>query len=33
MPALGAAAAFGFSRQLRKRIKGSISAVSSSFSL
>jgi hypothetical protein len=33
LPLFGAAAAFGFSRQLRKRIKGSINAVSSSFSL
>jgi hypothetical protein len=33
LPLFGAAAAFGFSRQLRKRIKGSISAVSGSFSL
>ena len=33
LPALGAAAAFGFSRQPRKRIKRSTSAVSSSFSL
>ena len=33
LPALGAAAAFGFSRKLRKRIKGSANAVSSSYSL
>ena len=33
LPALGAAAAFGFSRQLRKRIKRSTNAVSSSYSL
>jgi len=33
LPALGAAAAFGFSRQLRKRIKRSTTAVSSSYSL
>ncbi len=33
LPALGAAAAFGFSRQLRKRIKRSNNAVSSSYSL
>ena len=33
LPALGAAAAFGFSRQLRKRIKHSTNAVSSTYSL
>jgi hypothetical protein len=33
LPALGAAAAFGFSRKLRKRIKGSTNALSSSNSL
>jgi hypothetical protein len=33
LPALGAAAAFGFSRQLRKRIKRSTNAVSSSYRL
>jgi hypothetical protein len=33
LPALGAAAAFGFSRKLRKRIKRSTNAVSSSYSL
>jgi hypothetical protein len=33
LPALGAAAAFGFSRKLRKRIKGSANALSSSYSL
>jgi hypothetical protein len=33
LPALGAAAAFGFSRQLRKRIKRSTNAVSSSCRL
>ncbi len=33
LPALGAAAAFGFSRELRKRIKGSTNALSSSYSL
>ena len=33
LPALGAAAAFGFSRKLRKRIKRSNNAVSSTYSL
>ena len=33
LPALGAAAAFGFSRKLRKRIKRSANSVSSSYSL
>jgi hypothetical protein len=33
LPALGAAAAFGFSRQLRKRIKSSPNAVSCTYSL
>ncbi len=33
LPALGAAAAFGFSRQLRKRIKRSNHAVSTTYSL
>jgi hypothetical protein len=33
LPALGAAAAFGFSRKLRKRIKRSSDAVSSTYSL
>ena len=33
LPALGAAAAFGFSRKLRKRIKNNTSSVSSSYSL
>jgi hypothetical protein len=33
LPALGAAAAFGFSRQLKKRIKRSANAVSSTYSL
>ena len=33
LPALGAAAAFGFSRKLRKRIKGSTNALASSNSL
>jgi hypothetical protein len=33
LPALGAAAAFGFSRQLRKRIKCSANAASTSYSL
>jgi hypothetical protein len=33
LPALGAAAAFGFSRKLRKRIKRSNNAVSSSYNL
>jgi hypothetical protein len=33
LPALGAAAAFGFSRKLRKRIKGSTNALSSSYTL
>jgi len=33
LPALGAAAAFGFSRKLRKRIKHSTNAVPSSYSL
>ncbi len=33
LPALGAAAAFGFSRKLRKRTKGSANALSSSYSL
>jgi len=33
LPALGAVAAFGFSRQLRKRIKVSNNAVSSAYSL
>jgi hypothetical protein len=33
LPALGAAAAFGFSRKLRKSIKRSTNAVSSSYSL
>ena len=33
LPALGAAAAFGFSRKLRKRIKRSPNAVSSTYSL
>ena len=33
LPALGAAAAFGFSRKLRKRIKGGTNAVPSTYSL
>ena len=33
LPALGAAAAFGFSRKLRKRIKGSTNALFSSYNL
>jgi len=33
LPVFGAAAAFGFSRKLRKRIKGSANAISSSYSL
>jgi hypothetical protein len=33
LPALGAAAAFGFSRKLRKRIKGGKNTVSSTYSL
>ena len=33
LPALGAAAAFGFSRKLRKRIKGSTNPVPNSYSL
>ena len=33
LPALGAAAAFGFSRKLRKRIKRSTNSVSNSYSL
>ena len=33
LPIFGAAAAFGFSRKLRKRIKGSTNPVSSSYSL
>jgi hypothetical protein len=33
LPALGAAAAIGFSRKLRKRIKGSANAISSRYSL
>ncbi|MEA5414695.1 hypothetical protein [Synechococcus sp. BA-132 BA5] len=33
LPLFGAAAAFGFSRKLRKRIKGSSNAVSSTYSL
>ncbi|MCX5951713.1 MAG: hypothetical protein NT158_11330 [Cyanobacteria bacterium] len=33
LPAFGAAAAFGFSRKLRKRIKRSGNAVSSTYSL
>ena len=33
LPALGAAAAFGFSRKLRKRIKRSFDDVSSTYSL
>jgi hypothetical protein len=33
LPALGAAAAFGFSRKLRKRIKHSTNDVSSTYSL
>lgn len=33
LPALGAAAAFGFSRKLRKRIKGGNNAVSSTYTL
>jgi hypothetical protein len=33
LPTLGAAAAFGFSRQLRKRIKGSTNSASTSYSL
>ncbi len=33
LPALGAAAAFGFSRKLKKHIKRSFDAVSSTYSL
>ena len=33
LPLFGAAAAFGFSRKLRKRIKSSTNAISSSYSL
>ena len=33
LPALGAVAAFGFSRKLRKRIRGSANPVSSSYTI